>query len=42
MEVNKVSGNFHVAMGESTVRDGRHVHMFMPEVSKKWGVRLDI
>ncbi|GMI01179.1 hypothetical protein TrVE_jg7628 [Triparma verrucosa] len=31
MEVNKVSGNFHVAMGESTVRDGRHVHMFLPE-----------
>ena len=31
MKVNKVAGNFHVAMGEATVRDGRHVHMFLPE-----------
>ncbi len=30
MEVNKVAGNFHVAMGESMVRDGRHIHQFLP------------
>lgn len=26
--VSKVSGNVHVALGKSTVRDGRHVHEF--------------
>jgi len=26
--VNKVSGNVHVALGRSTVRDGKHVHEF--------------
>mmetsp|Transcript_16450 Transcript_16450/g.32695 ORF Transcript_16450/g.32695 Transcript_16450/m.32695 type:complete len:472 (-) Transcript_16450:217-1632(-) len=31
MTVNKVAGNFHIAMGESTVRDGRHIHQFLPE-----------
>jgi endoplasmic reticulum-Golgi intermediate compartment protein 3 len=31
MTVNRVSGNFHVAMGEGIERDGRHIHTFMPE-----------
>jgi len=32
--VNKVSGNVHVALGRSTVRDGKHVHEFnMHDVS---------
>ncbi len=31
MKVNKVAGNFHVAMGEAMERDGRHIHQFMPE-----------
>jgi len=30
MEVNKVAGNFHIAFGEAVVRDGRHVHQFIP------------
>jgi hypothetical protein len=30
MTVNKVAGNFHVAHGESIVRDGRHIHTFVP------------
>ena len=31
MSVNKVAGNFHIAHGESIVRDGRHIHQFLPE-----------
>jgi hypothetical protein len=31
MTVNRVSGNFHIAMGEGVERDGRHIHTFMPE-----------
>ena len=30
MRVNKVAGNFHVAMGEAVVKDGRHIHQFLP------------
>ena len=30
MVVNKVSGNFHIAHGESIIRDGRHIHQFVP------------
>lgn len=30
MNVNKVAGNFHIAHGESIVRDGRHIHQFLP------------
>ncbi|KAJ8613958.1 hypothetical protein CTAYLR_008793 [Chrysophaeum taylorii] len=30
LEVNKVGGNFHVALGESTVRDNRFIHQFNP------------
>lgn len=29
--VNRVAGNFHIAMGEGVDRDGRHVHSFVPE-----------
>ena len=31
MTVNRVSGNFHIAMGEGVERDGRHIHTFLPE-----------
>ena len=31
MTVNRVSGNFHIAMGEGIERDGRHIHTFLPE-----------
>ena len=30
MFVNKVAGNFHIAHGESIVKDGRHIHQFLP------------
>ncbi|KAJ1447846.1 endoplasmic reticulum vesicle transporter-domain-containing protein [Pelagophyceae sp. CCMP2097] len=30
LEVNKVGGNFHIALGESSVRQGRFVHQFNP------------
>jgi hypothetical protein len=30
MTVNRVSGNFHIAMGEGIERDGRHIHSFIP------------
>ncbi len=29
--VNRVAGNFHIAMGEGVDRDGRHIHHFLPE-----------
>jgi len=31
MLLNRVSGNFHIAMGEGVERDGRHIHQFLPE-----------
>lgn len=31
LKVNRVAGNFHVAMGEGVERDGRHIHTFDPE-----------
>lgn len=31
MTVNRVAGNFHIAMGEGVERDGRHIHSFVPE-----------
>lgn len=31
MTVNRVAGNFHIAMGEGLERDGRHIHSFLPE-----------
>ena len=30
MLVNKVAGNFHIAMGNAVVKDGRHIHQFLP------------
>jgi hypothetical protein len=38
MNVNKVAGNFHVAHGESIVRDGRHIHQFIPSEAHKFNV----
>ena len=29
--LNRVAGNFHIAMGEGIERDGRHIHTFNPE-----------
>ena len=29
--VNRVAGNFHIAMGEGVDREGRHIHQFLPE-----------
>lgn len=31
LEINRVAGNFHIAMGEGVERDGRHIHTFNPE-----------
>ena len=31
MTVNRVAGNFHIAMGEGIERDGRHIHTYNPE-----------
>ena len=38
MKVNKVAGNFHIAHGESIVRDGRHIHQFNPFLAPKFNV----
>lgn len=38
MSVNKVAGNFHIAHGESIVRDGRHIHQFNPALAPKFNV----
>lgn len=31
LRVNKVAGNFHIAMGEAIDVQGRHIHQFVPE-----------
>lgn len=31
MTINRVAGNFHVAMGEGVERNGRHIHTFQPD-----------
>ena len=31
MLVNKVAGNFHMSLGTSIVRDGAHIHQFLPQ-----------
>lgn len=31
MHVNKVAGNVHMALGTSVVRDGSHIHQFLPQ-----------
>ena len=38
MRVNKVAGNFHIAHGESMVRDGRHIHQFNPVTAPKYNI----
>ena len=38
MTVNKVAGNFHVAHGESIIRDGRHIHTFVPAEAPTFNV----
>jgi hypothetical protein len=31
MTINRVAGNFHIAMGEGIERNGRHIHTFQPD-----------
>lgn len=31
MTVNRVNGNFHFALGEGVERNGKHIHLFLPE-----------
>jgi hypothetical protein len=38
MLVNKVSGNFHIAFGDSIVRDGMHIHQFLPQEAPTFNV----
>jgi len=38
MSVNKIAGNFHVAHGESIVRDGRHIHQYNPREAPSFNV----
>lgn len=38
MLVNKVAGNFHVALGESSARDGAHIHQFNPATMSQFNV----
>ena len=36
LEVNKIAGNFHIAHGNSIVRDGAHIHQFIPNEAPKY------
>eukprot|EP00980_Cylindrotheca_fusiformis_P000739 scaffold174_cov98-Cylindrotheca_fusiformis.AAC.8 len=38
MTLNRVAGNFHIAMGEGVERDGRHIHTYMPEDAPNFNV----
>lgn len=38
MLVNKVAGNFHIAHGDSIVRDGRHIHQFIPAEAPHYNI----
>jgi hypothetical protein len=38
MNVNKVAGNIHIAHGESIVRDGRHIHQFLPQDAPNFNI----
>jgi hypothetical protein len=38
MMVNKVSGNFHIAFGDSVIRDGMHIHQFVPAEAPTFNV----
>lgn len=38
MKVNKVAGNVHMTIGESIVRDGAHIHQFVPTEAPDFNV----
>jgi len=38
LEVNKVAGNVHVAHGDSIIRDGRHIHQFVPQEAPSFNI----
>jgi len=38
MIVNKVAGNFHIALGDSIIRDGRHIHQFVPAEAPNFNI----
>ncbi|KAK8802382.1 hypothetical protein WA588_005353, partial [Blastocystis sp. NMH] len=38
LEVNKVSGNFHIAVGHAESRDSRHIHSFGPKQIMNYNV----
>lgn len=38
MRVHKVAGNWHIAHGESIVRDGKHIHQFLPAEAPSFNV----
>ena len=38
MKVNKVAGNFHMTLGDSIVRDGAHIHQFVPSEAPGFNV----
>lgn len=38
MNVNKVAGNFHVAHGESIIKDGHHIHQFNVAEAPKFNI----
>jgi hypothetical protein len=42
MLVNKVSGNFHIAFGDSIVRDGMHIHQFLPQNAPTYNISHSI
>ena len=38
LEVKKVSGNFHIAVGHAESRDSRHIHSFGPKQIMNYNV----
>lgn len=38
LEVNKVAGNFHIAVGHAANRDSHHIHSFNPLMISKFNV----
>jgi hypothetical protein len=38
MKVNKVAGTVHMTIGESLVRDGMHIHQFLPSDAPNFNV----
>ena len=39
LEVNKVAGNFHIALGKTITRDHRLIHQFSPADAPKFNCR---